>query len=118
MTPPDIPTWLWLIVAALGGWLASEAWPFLRSEWSANAKLRREQEIRRIRENEDRFVTALERIAETQSRMERVLERIDQTNDYYLRAAVTTSMHIDEIRRMLRALEASLPPRDRAAGQD
>jgi len=118
MTPPDIPAWLWLIVAALGGWLASEAWPFLRAEWSANARLRREQELRRIRENEERFVSALERIAETQSRMEHILERMEQMSDSYLRAMVTTSMQIDEMRRILRSLETTMLLRDRGAGQD
>lgn len=102
MTPPDIPAWLWLALAAVAGWFASEFWPFVRGEWTVRSRIRREQEAIRVRELENRMVEALERFATSQANIERLLDTLDQTLDQFARANIVTSMRLDEIARMLR----------------
>lgn len=98
MTPTDIPAWLWLALAAVGGWLASEVWPFIRDE----TRVSRRETRRQAADREERIANALER-------MTAAVERIDVALDALMRSTIITTMRIDEIHRHLR-INRSTPP--------
>lgn len=98
------PEQLWIALAAVGGFMASQVWPTLRDLWKARA----ERETLEAKSDADRVTEALEASSRAQQTTAGALEKIAQALDLMARDQVAKTFQIEELRRSHRDLMAAL----------
>lgn len=97
--PPDIPAWLWLVLATAAGFFAKDFWPWLKSRWEREDARHAQDDA----SQDERFLKAYEQTA-------KALESLAVTIDVFSRSQVVTAFQIDEMRREIRALAGRSTP--------
>jgi len=97
---PD--NWIWIVVVGVSGFAASRFWPFLETIWSADAKARRERGAKDARDEQTRYLTAIEEAAHAQTVTAAALDKIAVALDMFGRDAVARTFEISELRREMR----------------
>lgn len=100
ITLPD--NWWWIILTAFGVWLSTKFWPFFETLWSADAKARRDRILNAEKDDEQRYLRAIESAAQAALQTAAALDKIGTALDMFGRDTIARTMELSEMRREMR----------------